>query len=180
MRVSATGHRPDKLGGWDNYGDCLPHLTRFAKFMMLKLDAKQEIKAAISGLALGWDTAWALAALELRIPLIAAIPFDGQHSRWRREQQELYDKIVGKAHETVIVTDVTTKSHRFEIAQALDKRNRWMVDNSELVAGLHNGTKGGTNNCVIYAKFKERRLHNVWDNWVQYNQRHNLAFAETR
>lgn len=33
----------------------------------------------------------------------------------------------------------------------MNKRNEWMVDNSDLVIAVWDGTKGGTANCVRYA-----------------------------
>ena len=40
----------------------------------------------------------------------------------------------------------------------MDLRNRYMVDNSDLVIAVWNGTKGGTCNCVKYAKKKDKSI----------------------
>jgi uncharacterized phage-like protein YoqJ len=55
---------------------------------------KLEPTTVISGMALGWDQSIALAAVKLSIPLIAAIPFASQDSKWGREDREKWEGIM--------------------------------------------------------------------------------------
>ena len=82
MILAATGHRPDKLGGYSH--DILVRLTEFAQHQIRVLGPEK----VISGMALGWDQAVALATISLEIPLIAAIPFEGQESVWPEKSQK--------------------------------------------------------------------------------------------
>lgn len=75
MKIATTGHRPPKVCTWEEYETVgLGRMTALARNCLIRLDAEE----AISGMALGWDIAFALAAIDLNIPLIAAIPFKGQ------------------------------------------------------------------------------------------------------
>ncbi len=40
----------------------------------------------------------------------------------------------------------------------MDKRNKWMVDNCDLLIAVWNGTSGGTANCVNYAKSINKQI----------------------
>jgi uncharacterized phage-like protein YoqJ len=153
--IAGTGHRPVSLGG---YGpDARIRLAEFA------IEQLQELKPrkVISGMAIGWDTALAQAALSLRIPYIAAIPFFGQEKLWSHADQQMYLKLVQDASEVVIVCQGGFESHKMQI------RNRWMVDRCDLVLALWNGRAGGTGNCVRYVEERRRAMKNVWKEWQQ-------------
>lgn len=149
--VAGTGHRPNKLGG---YGDAvLGALFRLAK---KELQAIGPTKV-ISGLALGWDTALALAALRLKIPLVAAVPFKGQELIWPEPSQARYRKLIEMA------ADVRVISSGGYAAWKLQRRNEWMVDHCNILLALWDGTSGGTGNCIRYAEFKPRvKIINCW------------------
>lgn len=152
MIVAATGHRPDKLGGYSK--DVSRRLrTMAADFMRARKPTK-----VISGMALGWDQAWAEAAIELHIPFIAAVPFAGQERRWPESSQSLYRTTIGYADEIVTIGD-------YYSAGAMQKRNEWMVDNSDLVVALWDGSFGGTCNCLAYLDKKKKRYVNLWPQW---------------
>lgn len=40
----------------------------------------------------------------------------------------------------------------------MQKRNEYMVDNSDIVIAVWDGTKGGTYNCVKYAQKLEKKI----------------------
>ncbi|WP_206759019.1 hypothetical protein [Anabaena azotica] len=48
------------------------------------------------------------------------------------------------------------------------KRNEWMVDQCHRLVALHDGSTGGTGNCVNYAKSKKVHIVNLWKSWVKY------------
>ena len=160
MIVSATGHRPDKLGGYNNP-------TSETKQIALVIAQLEVLKPsfAISGMALGFDTSFAKAAIELGIPLIAAIPFEGQERTWRNKTDiDTYNNLLQQANKIVVVTkgDFSTKPFG-EVVAALHRRNEWMVDRSDLIVAMYNGDlKGGTANCVRYARKQSKRISNLW------------------
>jgi uncharacterized phage-like protein YoqJ len=151
--IAATGHRPNKLGGYGD--DTLERATVLAcRFLQ---DRKPS--SVITGMALGWDTAIALAAQRLRIPYIAAVPFQGQQSMWPMTAKQRYQTLLEAATEVVMVTRGGYSP------QAMHLRNRWMVDRCDLLVALWNGTPGGTAACVAYAKQVEREWINLWPEW---------------
>ena len=79
--VGCTGHRPQKIPNY-NYDSLYDLATKALE--TLKPDK------VISGMALGWDTAMAQAALNLNIPVEAAIPFRGQETKWSNKAKQLY------------------------------------------------------------------------------------------
>src|ERR1700685_2111371 len=95
----ATGHRPDKLGG---YGE-----EQHKKLVFLAQIAIRNIKPdeIITGMALGWDQAVAEACILERIPFIAAIPCRGQENLWPDSAVKYYRELLLKAAACVVVTD---------------------------------------------------------------------------
>lgn len=159
MIVCGTGHRPDKLLG---YGYGAHHqLTLFAQSTLREVGATK----VISGMALGWDIALAAAAFTLRIPFVAAVPFDGQESKWPAESQENYRFIRSFACEIVHVCEAGYAAWKMQ------RRNEWMVDNADSVLALWDGSSGGTANCIKYAQSKDRPIVNTWQHFEQYKAR---------
>lgn len=143
ITVAFTGHRPDKLGG---YGT--------GEAERLESSIKSIIRAAlyfcrptrvISGMALGVDQWAAEVALELGIPVTAAIPFPEQDARWPAASRAAYADLLKRVTETVIM-----EPHYVE--SAFQSRNAWMVHNCNFLIGVWDGSKGGTANCVRYAQ----------------------------
>jgi uncharacterized phage-like protein YoqJ len=146
--VAFTGHRPDKLGG---YGpSLLQDRVRAAVRGTLGVWAASW---AISGMALGLDQ-WAVEeCVKLGIPFTAAVPFDGQESRWPDESQRHYRGLLGLARNVVVV------SEGGYAAWKMQKRNEWMVDNCDRLLAVWDGSDGGTANCVRYARSRQKYLH---------------------
>lgn len=137
--LAFTGHRPDKLGGYSPW--VFSRLVGLAENVL----RENEAAIAISGFALGWDQAAAQAAVNLRVPLLAAIPFVGQERRWPLPSQVAYRELLARATWVEVISP-----NGFSKA-AMQKRNEWMVDNGSRLAALWDGSPGGTNNCVRYA-----------------------------
>lgn len=156
--LAATGHRPNKLGGYSESAQSkLKHIAK--TYLMMQPEILKQGITVISGMALGWDTAWALAALELDIPVIAAIPFVGQERLWPRESQLLFHEIRKKAVEVVIVSDGGYAVEKMQI------RNEWMVDHCTTLVALWDGSRGGTYNCIQYARKFKRPIVNLWEHY---------------
>lgn len=157
MIISATGHRPSKLGGYSPDIDNLLLKTAVKSLEGLATNV-------ISGMALGWDMAIAEAAIVLDIPFVAAVPFRGQESRWPKNTQERYFSLLSLAKDVVYVCEDGYAPWKMQ------KRNEWLVDNSDLVIALWNGTSGGTSNCIKYAEKIDKKIINVWDYWEKLNE----------
>lgn len=153
MILAGTGHRPAKLGGYGVEAD----LERFA-VRCLRVFAPRWV---ISGGALGWDQALAWAALEQRIPLALAVPFEGQERRWPETSRERYREL------RALATWECVTSPGGYSAEKMHARDRWMVDNSTHVLALWNGADdGGTATTVRYAQRVGAPVFNVWSFWA--------------
>lgn len=147
MKICVTGHRPDKLYGYDIYNKQWTELKEKFKIIL----QKGSYDEAITGMALGVDTVFALAVLELKdegvnIKLHCAIPCRNHSCKWRKESVDLYNYILSKADIITLVSDEDYKPW------LMQKRNEFMVNNADKVLAVWNGSKGGTGNCVRYAE----------------------------
>lgn len=160
MILSGTGHRPRRLGLSYSRAD-LDKLTEFAIDYFCSLDSNAFLfMSLISGMALGWDQALALAAIELEIPFTAAIPFDRQERAWPKTAQDLYTEILAKASRVVCL------GSRNAVMPSFHARDRWMIDNCDEVLALFDGAAhGGTFKTLQYAESKKKNVINLWDEW---------------
>lgn len=153
--IAATGHRPPKVGG---YGEMAAHKRRTLAYDYL---LKTKPDKVISGMALGWDQDFAVAATILDIPFIAAIPCIGQDSKWPSDSRVHYSLLLSKAAEVVYVSQSTYNPY------VMQARNEWMVDHATRMVALWDGSVGGTANCVKYAVQQGKEIDNLWKEWVE-------------
>ncbi len=151
--VAGSGHRPDKLGGYGNLAEHarLEHVG--ACFL-----AALRPDVAISGMAQGWDTIFARAALRVGIPLIAHVVC-GRHlqpSRWPEVARLEYHRILSLAFRVDTISPGPWRN------AALQERNESMVDAAYLVVANWDGSAGGTANCLRYAKRRGVPVVNLW------------------
>jgi uncharacterized phage-like protein YoqJ len=103
-------------------------------------------------MALGVDQWAANIAYKLGIPFIAAVPFEGQEKAWPEQSQKVFNILIGKVAEVVIVSPGGYTAYKMQV------RNEWMVDRADKVIAIWDGTPGGTGNCVNYAKSKNKEI----------------------
>lgn len=144
--ICVTGHRPDKIYGYD----LLDNRYTILKDKLKQLLIDNECTEAISGMALGVDTIFAIAVLELRnegynIKLHCAIPCKNHSSQWNAKAIKLYEIIIKMADIVTLVTDEFYKPY------LMQKRNEFMVNKSDKIIAVWNGSNGGTKNCIDYA-----------------------------
>jgi uncharacterized phage-like protein YoqJ len=143
MIVAFTGHRPDKLGGYKVPNPVYSHVCRQIEKALVELQPEK----VITGMALGVDQWAAYIAYKMKIPFLAAIPFEGQESAWPSKSQQTYRQLIKVASEQVIVSPGKYAREKMQI------RNEWMVNQCDKLIGVYNGdTTGGTANCIKYAK----------------------------
>lgn len=155
---AATGHRPEKLGGHDQK-------TRRA-LGALAVEALHDdpCDEMIVGMALGWDQAVASACVTLGIPFTAALPFRGQPNRWPEAAKARYFRLLEAAKTIVVIGDEPPFSEH-QVNILMQRRNEWMVDRAEGMLALHDGSWGGTFNCLVYAKKRGVPVTNLWQKW---------------
>jgi uncharacterized phage-like protein YoqJ len=145
MIVGVTGHRPHKLdGGYDE--PLRSPIIAAVKAVLVRVKATR----GITGMALGADQYFAQACIELEIPFTAAVPFQGQASRWPFESQRHYYELLGQADEVVYVSDPGYARWK------LDARNHWVVNHCALLLAVWNGSPGGSANTVLFANTVRR------------------------
>jgi uncharacterized phage-like protein YoqJ len=158
MIIAGTGHRPQKLG---NEFDMKGPYSEYIISQLQKIFDQYKPDNVISGLAIGFDQILALVALDNNINLTAAIPFKGQETKWPQSSQDIYNEILAHPLTTVVIIDdkldITNPTTTFwQISNAMQKRNEWMVDQlidiEDQLVRVWDGSKGGTYNCIKYAK----------------------------
>lgn len=153
--IAATGHRPNKLGGYGR--DVYTHLVKLAYDYL----GRMQPEGVISGMALGWDQAWADAALLLNIPVHAAIPFEGLESQWPNESKNNFHRILKRCTSVTVVCEGLYAGFKMQI------RNEWMVDRAVRICALWDGSPGGTGNCLKYKGDWQRPVDNLWPQWLE-------------
>ena len=163
--ICFTGHRPDKLYGWDMKDRRYQTLEYKILKILYKNILENKISTVITGGALGLDTI-AFSCVNtlkkktnLNIKNILAIPFINQSKAWLRETDILrYEKMKSIADELIYVDTIDkykvpkTKEGEYHPVK-MQKRNAYIVDNSDIVIAIWDGIKkGGTWNCVKYAQ----------------------------
>ena len=149
MILAGTGHRPRKLGGY----------SPAAHARVLSVCEQSLVQLApssvISGMALGFDTALAQAALLLSIPFDAFIPCPSQASVWPEASRREWDRLCSLARSVRVICPSYSP-------QAMQARNIAMVDACTDLLALWDGTSGGTANCLAYARTRPVVIHNRW------------------
>lgn len=136
MRIGITGHRPNRLYGYD--------LTD-SRWILLKNQLKELLienscNIAISGMALD------LKEQGYGIKLHAILPCINQDGMWSSQYKELYKNILSKADKVKYI------SKRAYHPNCIQKRNEYIVDNCDLLIAVWDGIKsGGTYRCIHYA-----------------------------
>lgn len=149
MIISVTGHRPDRLWGYNLSHPKYKELS----LLMYKFLEENNVTHCISGMALGVDTVFAITSIKYRnnnldkkIIVECAIPCRNHTSKWQQEAKLRY---LGMLEEADIITKVSNLPYQPWLMQ---KRNEYMVDKCNKLLAIWNGSKGGTGNCVNYAK----------------------------
>jgi uncharacterized phage-like protein YoqJ len=155
--LAVTGHRPDKIGGYNPQSPLRVWVKEQLRVKLLELQPTN----AISGMALGVDQDFAELCAELNIPFIAAIPFVGQDRVWPADSRIAYARLLTQATSQVVVSPGAYAPWKMQ------RRNEWMVDQCDCLLAVWDGSNGGTANCVRYAEEIGRQL-------VRINPRHTI------
>lgn len=163
MIIAGTGHRPDKLGGYSD--EAFQVLVDILVEFLIVIKPR----TVISGLALGFDQALAQAVIHIneqkllphQIKLIGAAPFKSQDSNWPQSSKTYYQELLKKCDKVIIVSEGD-----YSVAKMM-KRNKWMVDNANVIVTIFDGTSGGTKNTVDYAESKKKQVINLYQKFLE-------------
>ena len=152
-RCCFTGHRPEKL-------------CRSAAGIKEDLEAAIRTAAAegfttfVTGMARGVDL-WAgeiVIRLKAEMPelkLIAAHPHPNFAQRWDADWQALHAFVTANAdHEVTLSKGFHPGAYRI--------RNRWMVEQAQLLISVYDGGPGGTASTVRYAERRGVPIRSLW------------------
>lgn len=153
-----TGHRPDKLPyqGNESSAAVIRLKTRLEKEIRRQIGVGTRV--FITGMAMGVDIWCAEIVAMLKkefsyehIELIAAVPYPGQSYKWPKDWKLRYKNALNCAD------GVKTLCPQY-ISGCMHKRNRFMVDSSDVCIAVWNGSAGGTAYTVDYAEKQNKEL----------------------
>lgn len=147
--VCFSGHRPEKLPGRGNDENAE---TRYIKELLnskIEKCISEGYTHFISGTARGIDLWAASMVLEHReknprIKLICVKPIENQGFNFPEQDKLLYDEIIRSADSVICTSENYTKN-------CYMIRNRYMVDNSDLVIAFVKNYRSGTGQTINYA-----------------------------
>lgn len=156
MRLGVTGHRPPDLGGYSD--EAFQLLVTVAKEQLTRILPEE----VITGMALGWDQAVALACWEMSIPYAAYIPFEEQAKAWPKSSRFQWATLRDHASREVVVGG---KKYSLE---AMHARNQRVVEDSEVMLANYNGYPySGTAHAIGLAEKRGIQIINVYPNWKE-------------
>lgn len=146
---SFTGHRPQK---------CLGSEAGIRKMLAAAImeSVEKGFDTFISGMAEGVDVWAAEEVLRIKkdhseIKLVCAVPYVGVEKNRTTEQQVLFRRILAGADG---IEYICPKYRPW----CFSARNRWLVDHSSRVIAVFNGSPGGTEYTIRYAREKMREI----------------------
>lgn len=121
-----------------------------------------------SGMAMGFDIIAAETVLLFRdanknaaVSLICVFPFIEQAKSFPQKWKERYNSVIAEADKVILTSDNY-------FSGCYQKRNRFMVDNSDFIITWFDGCSGGTKNTIAYAAKKGRDIINIYDNQMAF------------
>lgn len=150
--ISLTGHRPDKLWGYNLTDSHYIDLQTKLETLIQQALNKHDVIECHSGMALGADTIWAQAIVSMKkrypnnVIFVADIPCEGQESVWPPSSQKHYTQLLQLADKKIYYSEKYTRS-------CMQQRNIGMIDAANVLIAITNGDiHGGTANAIAYAQ----------------------------
>lgn len=146
-----TGHRPQQLLFGYNEND--PRCTRLKEKMWEEISTLVEhdgISHFISGMAAGVDMFAAEIILKIKqshpdVTLESAIPYETQPETWPEDLRDRYFDIAAHCDKESML-----QTHYSQ--DCIEKLGRYLVDQSDLLVAVWDGTPSGTGRTVGYAR----------------------------
>ena len=146
MKVCAfTGHRNIFAYDFDE------HLL---ERVVLNL-VKNGVKKFLCGMAVGFDMKAAQAVLAIKesynVELVACLPCANQSERFSAKNKLLYNEIIEKCDDVIVIQNEYTSGCMFA-------RDRYLVDNSDVIVCFLRKQSGGTYYTVNYARKTNKKI----------------------
>lgn len=162
MRVSFTGHRPDKIMDFEgSRGEVEVAIRKRVAEEIIRL-AEEGATTFLSGMAPGFDLWAADEVLRLRgegridrtVRVVLAIPYPAFERSFGAEYRPLYNSILESADE---VFYTSCGYHHGCYA----RRNDFLADNADVLLAYYEGTEGGTRYTIRKAEKSGKRVINI-------------------
>ena len=163
MRVSFTGHRPDKITGWkEAKGEVEIAIRKALSGEIVRLVREEGADTFLSGMAPGVDLWAADEVLRLRgegqigadVLLVLAVPYPNFERSFRAEWRELYGDVLERADEVVYVS----AGYHYG---CYTRRNDYLVEMADVVLAYYEGSEGGTRYTIRKAEKGGKRVVNL-------------------
>ncbi len=151
-----AGHRPEKLpwGTDETSLDCVK-LKKLLYGQAEQLVTQFGVTHFISGMARGIDTYGAETVLQLKktypVTLECVISFEGQAASWPEDDRKRYFEIIAQA-------DKETMFQQHFTPDCYHNRSQHMVNHSQFMIAVWDGSSSGTSGTVHYAYGKGCRV----------------------
>lgn len=151
--IAFTGHRPPKLGGY-GITETKSWLSNVISDKLREYALKGPI-GVMSGCAQGTDQiaafeAWLLKREGLDVKLTMVMPYPSFGENWPWQAWKHLEWLLDQADQRIVVSQGP-----YEVWK-LQARNEYLVDYSNLLIAVHDGSSGGTDNTIKYAISKGR------------------------
>jgi uncharacterized phage-like protein YoqJ len=144
MILAMTGHREIK------------DLDSFDSRLISTMDEAQP-QAWVQGMADGADLRSALIAINLKVPVISAIPWQTHYKT--TEDIETYRFVLQHSEECFVVTE----EEEYVGPWLFFRRNEWMIDECDKVVAWWDGRQsGGTFGAIKYANKTNKPVRNLY------------------
>jgi uncharacterized phage-like protein YoqJ len=159
--ITITGHRLQKLGGFDLHDPLNIKVFDALDAKMLNAVNKFEDVVFRIGMAIGVDQMAAWICIKREFTFDAYLPCENQEKPWPTPFQHGYRKLLTYARNVYV-----THEGPYPGAWCMHKRNEQMVDGADgiqtdYLLSVYDGTGGGTGNCVKYAQEKGVTIVNI-------------------
>lgn len=162
MRVSFTGHRPDKIDGYSISPERVE--TRIKQVLAEEIVqlAEEGADTFLSGMAPGFDLWAADEVLRLRVEgrigegvrLVLAVPYPNFERSFGAEWRPLYGKILERADEVVYTSQGYYRG-------CYHRRNDYLANEADVVLAYYEGSDGGTRYTIKKAEERGVRVVNL-------------------
>lgn len=163
MRISFTGHRPDKIAGWSlAQGAVEVSLRKLLAQEIRRLANEEGAEEFVSGMAPGIDLWAADEVLRLRsegaigshVRLVLAIPYPAFERSFAATWRPLYNSILAAADEVIYVC------HGYHHG-CYQQRNDLLAERADTLLAYYEGTEGGTRYTIRRAEKLGKRVINL-------------------
>lgn len=154
--VCFTGHRPEKLMNIYDENSSIITYIKDELYNNISKAIADGFDTFYSGMARGIDIYASETMLELKnkfkhIKHVAVIPYSAQSEKWSISWRRRYEKILLNSDIKILLSDEYYSG-------CLTDRNIFMIENSDRLIAVFNGTAGGTFHTINLAKKSNKEI----------------------